>query len=56
MDKVTWYFRLYRVDLERVSRSIRKYAVLTEYLKQQDSITQEFKEKGLYNCGVQING
>ncbi|KAM9272799.1 inactive serine/threonine-protein kinase TEX14 [Morus bassanus] len=26
-----------------------------EYLKQQDSITQDVKEKGLYDCGVQIN-
>ncbi|KFP66224.1 Inactive serine/threonine-protein kinase TEX14, partial [Cariama cristata] len=26
-----------------------------EYLKQQDSIAQDFKEKGLYDCGVQIN-
>ncbi|XP_074779336.1 inactive serine/threonine-protein kinase TEX14 [Athene noctua] len=27
-----------------------------EYLKQQDSITQGFEEKGLSDCGVQING
>ncbi|NXF60290.1 TEX14 kinase, partial [Ciccaba nigrolineata] len=27
-----------------------------EYLKQQDSTTQGFKEKGLSDCGVQING
>ncbi|XP_035745500.1 inactive serine/threonine-protein kinase TEX14 [Egretta garzetta] len=26
-----------------------------EYLKQQDSIAQGFKEKGLYDCGQQIN-
>ncbi|KAM6239344.1 inactive serine/threonine-protein kinase TEX14 [Spheniscus humboldti] len=26
-----------------------------EYLKQQDSIAQDFKEKGLYDCGVQIH-
>ncbi|XP_075575946.1 inactive serine/threonine-protein kinase TEX14 [Pelecanus crispus] len=26
-----------------------------EYLKQQDAIAQDFKEKGLYDCGVQIN-
>ncbi|KAM9614867.1 inactive serine/threonine-protein kinase TEX14 isoform 9-T17 [Morphnus guianensis] len=26
-----------------------------EYLKQQDSITQDFKEKGLYDCEVQRN-
>ncbi|KAM6048337.1 inactive serine/threonine-protein kinase TEX14 isoform 2-T2 [Theristicus caerulescens] len=26
-----------------------------EYLKQQDSIAQESREKGLYDCGVQIN-
>ncbi|XP_068511876.1 inactive serine/threonine-protein kinase TEX14 isoform X6 [Anas acuta] len=26
-----------------------------EYLKQQDSITQDFEEKGLFDCGVQIN-
>ncbi|KAM6118457.1 inactive serine/threonine-protein kinase TEX14 [Phoenicopterus ruber ruber] len=26
-----------------------------EYLKQQDSIAQDFKEEGLYDCGVQIN-
>ncbi|KFQ36281.1 Inactive serine/threonine-protein kinase TEX14, partial [Mesitornis unicolor] len=26
-----------------------------EYLKQQDSVAQDFKEKGLYDCGVQIN-
>ncbi|XP_010286644.1 PREDICTED: inactive serine/threonine-protein kinase TEX14, partial [Phaethon lepturus] len=26
-----------------------------EYLKQQDSIAQSFKEKGLYDCGVQLN-
>lgn len=29
---------------------------LTEYLKQQDSITQDFEEKGLFDCRVQING
>ncbi|KGL91387.1 Inactive serine/threonine-protein kinase TEX14, partial [Charadrius vociferus] len=27
-----------------------------EYLKQQDSIAQDSKEEGLYDCGVQING
>uniref|UniRef100_A0A493TC91 Inactive serine/threonine-protein kinase TEX14 n=1 Tax=Anas platyrhynchos platyrhynchos TaxID=8840 RepID=A0A493TC91_ANAPP len=26
-----------------------------EYLKQQDSITQDFEEKGLFDCGMQIN-
>ncbi|XP_056181365.1 inactive serine/threonine-protein kinase TEX14 [Falco biarmicus] len=26
-----------------------------EYLKQQDSIAQDFEEKGLYDCGVQTN-
>jgi len=30
--------------------------VLTEYLKQQDSIAQDFKEKEFCDCRVQING
>lgn len=36
--------------------SVKSTLFLTEYLKQQDSITQDFEEKGLFDCGMQING